>query len=55
LDMVSTQAASRTRGSCSALADPNPVLIFEHVMLYNRSCAFPPDAGSVDVRSAAAR
>jgi pyruvate dehydrogenase E1 component beta subunit len=25
----------------AALADPNPVLIFEHVMIYNRSCALP--------------
>ena len=29
----------------AALADPNPVLIFEHVMLYNRSGVLPPGAG----------
>lgn len=39
----------------AALADPNPVLIFEHVMLYNRSGVLPPDAGSVNIRSAIVR
>jgi pyruvate dehydrogenase E1 component beta subunit/2-oxoisovalerate dehydrogenase E1 component len=39
----------------AALADPNPVLIFEHVMLYNRSGVLPPDAGPVDIESAAVR
>jgi pyruvate dehydrogenase E1 component beta subunit/2-oxoisovalerate dehydrogenase E1 component len=39
----------------AALADPNPVLIFEHVMLYNRCGALPPDAGPVDIRSAIVR
>ncbi len=39
----------------AALADPDPVLIFEHVMLYNRSG--PVDAGAlpVDICSAAVR
>jgi pyruvate/2-oxoglutarate/acetoin dehydrogenase E1 component len=39
----------------AALADPNPVLIFEHVMLYNRSGELPADAGPVDIRSAIVR
>jgi pyruvate dehydrogenase E1 component beta subunit/2-oxoisovalerate dehydrogenase E1 component len=39
----------------AALADPNPVLIFEHVMLYNRSGVLPADAGPVDIRSAIVR
>lgn len=36
----------------AALADPNPVLIFEHVMLYNRSGVLPPDAGPVNISTA---
>jgi pyruvate dehydrogenase E1 component beta subunit len=36
----------------AALADPNPVLIFEHVMLYNRSGVLSSGAGRVDIRSA---
>jgi pyruvate dehydrogenase E1 component beta subunit/2-oxoisovalerate dehydrogenase E1 component len=39
----------------AALADPNPVLIFEHVMLYNRSGVLPPGSGPVDIRSAIVR
>ena len=39
----------------AALADPNPVLIFEHVMLYNRSGVLPADAVPVDIRSAIVR
>ena len=39
----------------AALADPNPVLIFEHVMLYNRSGVLPSGAGPVDIRSAVVR
>jgi pyruvate/2-oxoglutarate/acetoin dehydrogenase E1 component len=39
----------------AALADPNPVLIFEHVMLYNRSGVLPPETGPVDIRSAMVR
>jgi 2-oxoisovalerate dehydrogenase E1 component len=38
----------------AALADPNPVLIFEHVMLYNRSGVLASN-GSVDIRSAIVR
>lgn len=39
----------------AALADPNPVLIFEHVMLYNMKGALAPDAGPVDIRKAKIR
>jgi pyruvate dehydrogenase E1 component beta subunit/2-oxoisovalerate dehydrogenase E1 component len=39
----------------AALADPNPVLIFEHVMLYNRSGVLSAHAGPVDIRSAIVR
>jgi len=39
----------------AALADPNPVLIFEHVMLYNRSGVLSVDAGPVDIHSAIVR
>jgi pyruvate dehydrogenase E1 component subunit beta len=39
----------------ASLADPNPVLIFEHVMLYNRSGVLPPNAAPVDIHSAIVR
>ena len=39
----------------ASLADPNPVLIFEHVMLYNRSGVLSADVGPVDIRSAIVR
>jgi pyruvate/2-oxoglutarate/acetoin dehydrogenase E1 component len=39
----------------AALADPNPVLIFEHVMLYNRSGVLPSGIGTVDIDSAVVR
>ncbi|HXP78201.1 MAG TPA: alpha-ketoacid dehydrogenase subunit beta [Stellaceae bacterium] len=39
----------------AALADPNPVLIFEHVMLYNMTGTLAPDAGAVDIRLAKVR
>jgi pyruvate dehydrogenase E1 component beta subunit/2-oxoisovalerate dehydrogenase E1 component len=39
----------------AALADPNPVLIFEHVMLYNRSEVLSADPGPVDIRRAIVR
>ncbi|MEU9047800.1 MULTISPECIES: alpha-ketoacid dehydrogenase subunit beta [unclassified Kitasatospora] len=38
-----------------ALADPDPVIIFEHGSLYNLSGVLPPDAGPVDLDSAAVR
>ncbi len=39
----------------TALRDPNPVLIFEHVMLYNMAGEIPADAGAVDIDTAAIR
>lgn len=39
----------------SALQDPDPVLIFEHVMLYNRSGKLAANAGAVDIDRAAVR
>jgi len=39
----------------SALEDPNPVLIFEHVMLYNMEGRLPRDAGAVDIAHARVR
>ncbi|MCB9764638.1 MAG: pyruvate dehydrogenase (acetyl-transferring) E1 component subunit alpha [Alphaproteobacteria bacterium] len=39
----------------SALQDPDPVVIFEHVMLYNREDELPEDAGPVDITRAAVR
>ena len=39
----------------AALADPNPVIIFEHVMLYNMTGSLAGDVGSVDIRSAKLR
>jgi len=38
-----------------ALDDPNPVLIFEHVMLYNREEELDPSVTSVDIASAKVR
>ncbi|KAA6186003.1 alpha-ketoacid dehydrogenase subunit beta [Thiohalocapsa marina] len=39
----------------SALEDPDPVVIFEHVMLYNRSGQLAADAGAVPIEGAAVR
>jgi pyruvate dehydrogenase E1 component beta subunit/2-oxoisovalerate dehydrogenase E1 component len=39
----------------TALQEPDPVLIFEHVMLYNRTGLLSPDAGAVDIDKAAIR
>ncbi len=38
-----------------ALADPNPVLIFEHGSLYNLEGELPDDSGAVDIERAAIR
>jgi pyruvate dehydrogenase E1 component beta subunit len=38
-----------------ALADPNPVLIFEHGALYNSEGELAPDAGAVPIEGAAIR
>ena len=39
----------------TALEDPDPVLIFEHIMLYNMTGTLPPDAGPVDIDKAMVR
>jgi len=39
----------------TALQEPDPVLIFEHIMLYNRTGLLSPDAGPVDIEKAAIR
>jgi len=39
----------------TALEDPDPVLIFEHVMLYNMAGTLAPDAGAVPIDKAAVR
>ncbi len=39
----------------AALADPNPVLIFEHIVLYNTEDALDPAVGAVDIRHAKRR
>jgi pyruvate/2-oxoglutarate/acetoin dehydrogenase E1 component len=39
----------------AALADPNPVLIFEHIMLYNMEGELDPAVTSVDIASARVR
>src|SRR5690606_27287440 len=39
----------------TALQEPDPVLIFEHIMLYNRTGMLAPDAGPVDIDKAAIR
>jgi pyruvate dehydrogenase E1 component beta subunit len=39
----------------SALADPDPVLIFEHALLYNLEGELPPGAGAVPIDQAAVR
>ena len=39
----------------TALQDPDPVLIFENVMLYNMTCKLAADAGAVNIDKAAVR
>ena len=39
----------------AALADPNPVLIFEHIMLYNMEGELDPSIDGVDISSAKVR
>jgi pyruvate dehydrogenase E1 component beta subunit/2-oxoisovalerate dehydrogenase E1 component len=39
----------------TALQEPDPVLIFENIMLYNRTGALAADAGPVDIDTAAVR
>ena len=39
----------------TALEDPDPVIIFEHALLYNLEGELPADAGAVDIDTAAVR
>jgi len=39
----------------AALADPNPVLLFEHIVLYNTEGELDPDVTAVDIASAKLR
>jgi pyruvate/2-oxoglutarate/acetoin dehydrogenase E1 component len=39
----------------TALQDPDPVILFEHLMLYNEEGDLPEDAGAVDIDRAAVR
>lgn len=39
----------------TALQEPDPVLIFEHIMLYNRTGLLSPEAGAVEIDRAAVR
>ncbi|MBP6776804.1 MAG: alpha-ketoacid dehydrogenase subunit beta [Piscinibacter sp.] len=39
----------------AALADPNPVLIFEHIVLYNAEAELDPDVTAVDIGCAQVR
>ena len=39
----------------SALEDPDPVLLFEHVLLYSMEGELAPDAGAVDIEKAVVR
>jgi pyruvate dehydrogenase E1 component beta subunit len=56
LTVVAPATVADARGIlASALADPDPVLIFEHAGLYNVEDDLPPDAGAVPLRGAAIR
>ena len=56
LKLLAPATLADARGMlASALADPNPVLIFEHGSLYNLKGKLPPDAGPVDIERAAIR
>jgi pyruvate dehydrogenase E1 component beta subunit len=56
LKLLAPATLSDARGMLApALADPNPVLIFEHGSLYNIEGELPPDADPVDIERAAIR
>lgn len=56
LRILAPATAEDVRGMLwSALQEPDPVLIFEHIMLYNRVEPLSPDAGAVDIDRAAIR
>jgi pyruvate dehydrogenase E1 component beta subunit len=56
LKLLAPATLADARGMLApALADPNPVLIFEHASLYNMEGELPADAGAVDIKRAAVR
>src|SRR5690606_20678352 len=56
LKVVAPATLEDARGMLwTALEDPNPVLIFEHVMLYDMEGTLAADAGAVDIAKAAVR
>ena len=56
LKLLTPATLADARGMlATALADPNPVLIFEHGSLYNLEGELPPDAGAVEIEKAAIR
>jgi pyruvate dehydrogenase E1 component beta subunit len=56
LKLLAPATLADARGMLApALADPNPVLIFEHGSLYNVEGELPADAGAVDIERAAIR
>ena len=56
LKLLAPATLADARGMLApALADPNPVLIFEHGSLYNLEGELPADAGAVDIERAAIR
>lgn len=56
LRVLSPATVADARGMLwSALQDPDPVLIFEPIALYNSEAELPADAGAVDIDSAVIR
>jgi pyruvate dehydrogenase E1 component beta subunit len=56
LKLLAPATLADARGMLApALADPNPVLIFEHGSLYNLDGELPEDSGAVDIDRAAIR
>ncbi|MBI2765895.1 MAG: alpha-ketoacid dehydrogenase subunit beta [Chloroflexi bacterium] len=56
LKVVTPATLEDARGMLwTALEDPNPVLIFEHALLYNAEGELPADAGPVDIDTARVR
>jgi pyruvate/2-oxoglutarate/acetoin dehydrogenase E1 component len=56
LKVVAPATVADARGMLwTALQDPDPVVIFEHVGLYATKGELPPDAGAVDIRRAVVR
>jgi pyruvate dehydrogenase E1 component beta subunit len=56
LKLLAPATLADARGMLApALADPNPVLIFEHASLYNMEGELPADVAGVDIERAAVR